>query len=84
MDGKTEPDMLALLNQRSEKLAEESREVAAKIEEVEQNSIEVLRSPSLSLRWVKTTYEERRAVCQSLIREIRLDAEGNAEVVWNI
>ena len=84
MDGKTEPDMLTLLNQRAKKLAEESREVVAKIEETEQNYTEILRSASLSKRWVKATYEERRAVCQLLIREIRMDATGNAEVVWNI
>ena len=84
MDGKTEPDMLTLLNQRAKKLAEESREVVAKIEETEQNYTEILRSASLSKRWVKATYEERRAVCQLLIREIRMDAAGNAEVVWNI
>ncbi len=84
MDERTEADMLRLLNERAKKLADESREVSDRIEELESASTEVVRAVSLSKRWVKATYEERRAVCQLLIREIRIDADGNTEVVWNI
>jgi hypothetical protein len=84
MDGRAEADMLRLLNERAKKLADESREVSERIEELESVSTEVFRAARLSKRWVKATYEERRAVCQLLIHQIRIDAEGNAEVVWNI
>ena len=84
MDGRTEADMLRLLNERAKKLADESREVSERIEELASTSTEIIRAVSLSKRWVKATYEERRAVCQLLIHQIRMDADGNAEVVWNI
>lgn len=84
MDGRTEADMLRLLNERAKKLADESRNVSERIEELESASTEIIRAAGLSKCWIKATYEERRAVCQLLIREIRMDKEGNAEVVWNI
>lgn len=79
-----DPAMMSLLNERAQKLAEESREVLERIEELEEDSTEVIRAASLSKRWGKASYEEKRAVCQLLIHQIRMDAEGNAEVVWNI
>ena len=84
MLGGAEPDMLALLNQRAKKLADEGREVAERIEVLEEESTEVIHAVSLLGRWKKATYEEMRAVCQLLIREIRMDAEGAAEVVWTV
>ena len=84
MMGGAESDMMALLNQRAQKLAEEKREVSERIEALEEESTEVIHAVSLSKRWKKATYEERRAVCQLLIHQIRMDADGSAEVVWNI
>ena len=84
MMGGAESDMMALLNQRAQKLAEEKREVTERIEALEEESTEVIHAVSLSKRWKKATYEERRAVCQLLIHQIRMDADGSAEVVWNI
>lgn len=83
MMGGAESDMMALLNQRAKKLAEEKREVSERIETLEEESTEVIRTVSLSKRWKKATYEERRSVCQLLIHQIRMDADGDAEVVWN-
>lgn len=84
MMGGAEPDMMTLLNQRAQKLAEEKREVSGRIEDLEEESTEVIHAVSLSKRWKKATYEERRSVCQLLIHQIRMDADGGAEVVWNI
>lgn len=84
MMGGAESDMMALLNQRAKKLAEEKREVSERIETLEEESTEVIRTVSLSKRWKKATYEERRSVCQLLIHQIRMDADGDAEVVWNM
>jgi hypothetical protein len=82
--GGAEPDMMALLNQRAQKLAEEKREVSERMEALEAESTEVIHAVSLSGRWKKATYEERRSVCQLLIHQIRMDEDGGAEVVWNI
>jgi DNA invertase Pin-like site-specific DNA recombinase len=82
--GGDEPDMIALLNQRAQKLAEEKREVGERMEALYAESTEVIHAVSLSGRWKKATYEERRSVCQLLIHQIRMDADGGAEVVWNI
>ena len=84
MMGGAESDMVALLNQRAQKLAEEKREVTERIEALEEESTEVIHAVSLLGRWKKATYEERRSVCQLLIHQIRMDADGGAEVVWNI
>ena len=83
MMGGAESDMMALLNQRAKKLAEEKREVSERMEALEAESTEVIHAVSLSGRWKKATYEERRSVCQLLIHQIRMDADGDAEVVWN-
>jgi DNA invertase Pin-like site-specific DNA recombinase len=82
--GGAEPDMMVLLNQRAQKLAEEKREVSERMGALEAESTEVIHAVSLSGRWKKATYEERRSVCQLLIHQIRMDEDGGAEVVWNI
>ena len=84
MMGGAESDMMALLNQRAKKLAEEKREVSGRIEALEEESTEVIHAVGLLGRWKKATYEEKRSVCQLLIHQIRMDADGGAEVIWNI
>ena len=78
------PDMLMLLNERAKKLAEEKRELAAKIEELEADATELVHVINFSRRWKSATYEERRAVCNVLIDKIFIDQDGTTEIVWNI
>jgi hypothetical protein len=77
-------NMTVLLNQRAQKLAEEKRELIERIDVLESEATEVIHVVTLAKRWKKATYEERRAVCQLLIHQIRMDANGGTEVVWNI
>ena len=84
MNGTAEPAVGELLDRRAAKLAAESREVSERLKELEGASGEVIRTERLIERWKRATYEERRAVCRLLVREIRLDGAGGVEVEWSV
>lgn len=39
---------------------------------------------NLSKKWKTASFEEKRGVCSILVNRIIIDADGNAEIVWNI
>lgn len=79
-----ETDMLAILNAKAKKLAEEKREVSEKIEAIEAAESEVVNVINLVKEWEKASYDEKKAVVNLLIDKIIISEDGSVEVVWNI
>ena len=79
-----ESDMLALLNAKAKKLADEKREVSEKIEAIEAAESEVVSVINLVKEWQNASYEEKKAVTNLLIDKIIISEDGSVEVVWNI
>ena len=79
-----ETDMLAILNAKAKKLAEEKREVSEKIEAIEATESEVVNVINLVKEWKNASYEEKKAVVNLLIDKIIISEDGSVEVVWNI
>ncbi len=84
MNDGLETDMLAILNAKAKKLAEEKREVSEKIEAVEAAESEVVSVINLVKEWQNASYEEKKAVTNMLIDRIIISEDGSVEVVWNI
>ena len=79
-----ETDILAILNTKAKKLAEEKREVSEKIEAIEATESEVVNVINLVKEWKNASYEEKKAVVNLLIDKIIISEDGSVEVVWNI
>ena len=79
-----ETDMLAILNAKAKKLADEKREVSEKIEAVEAAESEVVSVINLVKEWQNASYEEKKTVTNLLIDQIIISEDGSVEVVWNI
>jgi hypothetical protein len=79
-----ETDMLAILNAKAKKLAEEKRDVSEKIEAIEAAESEVVSVINLVKEWEKASYDEKKAVVNLLIDKIIISEDGSVEVVWNI
>ena len=79
-----EADMLALLNAKAKKLAEEKREVNEKVEAIKATESEVQSVLNLTLEWSRATYDEKKAVVHLLVDKILIAEDGSVEVVWNI
>ncbi|MGN0150264.1 MAG: recombinase family protein [Clostridia bacterium] len=77
-------DMIALLNEKAKKLSVERKELAGKIEKLENEENEIISVINLSKKWKTANIEERKAVCNVLIHKIFISEDGNCEVVWNI
>ena len=76
--------MLAILNAKAKKLAEEKREVGEKIEAIEAAESEVVNVINLVKEWQNASYDEKKAVVNLLIDKIIISEDGSVEVVWNI
>ena len=79
-----ETDMLAILNAKAKKLADEKREVSEKIEAIEAAESEVVSVINLVKEWQNASYEEKKAVTNLLIDQIIISEDGSVEEVWNI
>lgn len=79
-----ETDMLAILNAKAKKLAEEKREVSEKIEALKATESEVANVINLVKEWENASYDEKKAVVNLLIDKIIISEDGSVEVVWNI
>ena len=79
-----EPDMLAILNAKAKKLADEKREVSDKIEALESAETEAISVINLVKEWQNASYDEKKAVVNVLIDKILIAEDGSVEVVWNI
>lgn len=79
-----ESDMLAILNNKAKKLAEEKKEVVDKIEAIKTTESEVVSVINLVGEWQKSSYDEKKAVVNLLIDKIIISEDGSVEVVWNI
>jgi hypothetical protein len=84
MSGGTEPDMLALLNERARVLAEEKRKITEQIEALEDTERDVREVIDLSREWKTADYEKKKSVVHLLIDKIYIAEDGAAEVVWNV
>lgn len=79
-----ESDMLAILNAKAKKLADEKREVCDKIEVLESAETEVISVINLVKEWQNASYDEKKAVVNVLIDKILISEDGSVEIVWNI
>ena len=84
MSGGTEPDMLALLNERARVLAEEKRKITEQIESLEDTERDVKSVVNLSEEWKTADYEKKKSVVHLLIDKIYISEDGAVEVVWNV
>lgn len=78
------PDLIEILNNRATKLKADKVEVMFRIEELSSAAMDVKTAVNLSKKWKTASFDEKRGVCQILIDRIIIDAEGNAEIIWNI
>lgn len=77
-------DLIEIMSQRATKLKNERIALLSKIEELENNQVDVKQAVNLSKKWKTASFEEKRGVCRILINRIVIDEEGNTEIVWNI
>lgn len=77
-------DLLSILSNKASKLKKEKIELFEKIDELQNNAINTESVMNLSRKWRTASFEEKRGVCNVLIDKIIIDAEGNAEIIWNI
>lgn len=84
VNDKIESDMINLLNEKAKRLADEKNSMLIKISTLENKKDELVSIIDLSKKWKNASYEERKAVCDLLIHKIRINADGNCELIWNI
>ena len=84
MQPEANADLLEIMSQRETKLKAARTELLLKIEEFENTEIDVKQAINLSKKWKTASFEEKRGVCGIIINRIIIDADGNAEIVWNI
>ncbi len=84
MQPEANADLLEIMSQRATKLKAARTELLLKIEEFENTEIDVKQAINLSKKWKTASFEEKRGVCGIIINRIIIDADGNAEIVWNI
>ena len=84
MQPEANADLLEIMSQRATKLKAARTELLLKIEEFENTEIDVKQAINLSKKWKTASFEEKRGVCGVIINRIIIDADGNAEIVWNI
>ena len=84
MQPEANADLLEIMSQRATKLKAARTELLLKIEEFENTEIDVKQAIDLSKKWKTASFEEKRGVCGIIINRIIIDADGNAEIVWNI
>ena len=84
MQPEANADLLEIMSQRATKLKVARTELLLKIEEFENTEIDVKQAINLSKKWKTASFEEKRGVCGIIINRIIIDADGNAEIVWNI
>ena len=77
-------DLLEILSKRATKLKNEKAEILIKIEELEENAIDVKTAINFKKQWKTASYEEKRGVASILIHRILISEDGTTEIVWNI
>lgn len=77
-------DLLEILSKSASKLKADKTELMLKIEKLQNKKIDVKTAVNLSKKWKTASFEEKRGVCSILVDRIIIDADGNAEIVWNI
>lgn len=76
-------DMMQLLNDRAKEYAKEIDDIYKGLDELERGNPKTINMMKVIRKWRGATFEERRAVCSTLINRIYIDEES-VEVVWNI
>lgn len=79
-----EADMLALLNEKAKRLAEERRQLTERIEVLEASEHEIANVLDFAKAWSGATYDEKRAVVTLLIDKILISKDGSVEIIWLI
>ena len=77
-------EMMGLLNEKARKFAEEKRELAEKMEALQESENETAHAINLSKKWETADFEEKKSVCHLLIDKIYIAEDGAVEVVWEI
>jgi hypothetical protein len=77
-------DLLEILSKRATKLKAEKSEILLKIEEIEENAIDVKTVINFKKKWKTASFEEKRGVASILIHRILISEDGTTEIIWNI
>ena len=84
LDGNVGGDMMGLLNEKAKKFAEEKRELAEKMEALQETENATAPAINLPKKWETADFEEKKSVCHLLIDKIYIAEDGAVEVVWKI
>lgn len=84
MQPEVNSDLLQIMSQRATKLKADRTALLMKIDEIENNQVDVKQAVNLSKKWKKASFEEKRGVTSILVNRIVIDEDGNAEIIWNI